>query len=70
MKTESMLTVSEAIEIQQAQINRWSVVLKPEIVSALRNEAGSQNQNGYDCGKDVWRGVEIDSWVFNYANNH
>lgn len=82
---ESTLSVVEGINIQQRQIEQWALVLKPEILKELREEAAYRNKllfrsndrnsklkhpNPPWTGFHVWRGTMIDSWIANRAVGH
>lgn len=66
MKLE--ITVENAIKIQQQHLARWQQVLLPEVFSALKTWAESQNA-GATAQWEIRRGDDLSHWVMNYPNH-
>lgn len=60
-------TREEALKIQKEHIEEWSLVLKPEIVEIVKNEAIKQNLIDTGNPFDVWRGTDISEFIMNYG---
>ena len=71
MINEAPFTMVDALAIQERHLSQWEIVLKPDVVIAMRQEASRQNKalaKAKDANPyDVWRGTEIDCFVMNYA---
>lgn len=59
------LTVTQGLAIQRQQLDKWKQMLREEFHQALEDETSRQNQSNYADGYAVWRGGEIDNFVFN-----
>ncbi|BAV81039.1 hypothetical protein [Vibrio phage RYC] len=57
-------TVKEGLDIQAAQITKWSYKLNKKCLEALQEEVRKQNTvREMETGYDVWRGAAIDSFI-------
>lgn len=62
-------SVVAGIAVQQQQLARWAVVLKPEILAQVRALAESTNDQA-TSGYDICRGGTIDQMISNLAHGH
>jgi hypothetical protein len=65
----SKFTVEEGIEVQAMQLIMWKGVLQEEVYRALEEFAKRENHLA-KTGMDIRRGVDLDSYIFNYMLGH
>lgn len=60
-------SLAEGLNIQDKQFKQWSTKLKPEVAERLHREIIEQNRTlpSDACGYDVWRGTEMDAFLYN-----
>lgn len=68
-KTDEPFTVKKGLEIQEEDIRRWSFILTPKAIEALRAQQKKENAelDNRHTGYDVWRGDSITNWVCNHS---
>jgi hypothetical protein len=62
-------TQEDGIAIQAQQIQIWKIVLNEKVFDIVVNESIVRNKmlSPEDDGYAVWRGTDIDSFIYNYA---
>lgn len=58
-------TVEEGLVIQAERLFRWKSILKPEKYEKLQLHIAEVNGKVMKDGYSVYRGTDIDCWIFN-----
>ncbi|WP_159479721.1 hypothetical protein [Chryseobacterium sp. 18068] len=61
-------TIAEGISTQKEHLNKWKMLLKPEIFSLLEEWSATKNTTA-KTGNDIVRGVDLDNFIHNIHYN-
>lgn len=62
-----MITLQEALDIQQEQLNKWRAVLNPKCYNYLVKKVNYENLKGYDNPYCVFRASSMSNFISNLA---
>lgn len=65
----SNFSKKDGLKIQAEQLEVWETILNENVFKVVKKEAETRNKELSDdvSGYLVWRGTEIDNFVYNYA---
>lgn len=66
---EKQFTEVDALAIQLDNLTHWAKVLNTETYLKLLNEAQKRNKKGYKSPYDVFRGCDIEVFIYQLMNN-
>jgi len=65
MEKRAEFTVEAGIRVQTRQLERWAIVLKPEVMEDLRTFAVLDNDKAHS-GYEITRGSDLENYILNY----
>lgn len=68
-KMKTTFTMEDALKIQLNQLRDWKSILNPQAYVKVLDEAIKRNKQGYKSPNDVWRGCDIEVFIFNEIMN-